>query len=246
LKEAALNSQEIPAFRDLTKLVTWLKITLGVYALASLADAYSSWLQIRLLQALADGVDVSDAAATANDLREVLVNLCHFVMFLATAILFLRWSYLTKKNAAALGAQGLEFSPRWSVGSYFVPIVTLWKPYQALRESFQASHPEFHDNWLNAPSPPLLPVWWTLWIINSIAGQIVLRTSLNAKSVPELLNASWINLWSCIPEVALVPVVWALVGTMQRWQSAKHRAPPDGSRLVPPALVEPPAHPARN
>ena len=219
-----MNSQAVPAFKDLTTLVRRLKVALCAFGFASLLLGYSSWLQIRMLQSVAGGAEITEEAATANDLREFAVDLLHVVMFLVTAILFLRWTYLTKRNAAALGAQGLEFSPRWSVGSYFVPIVTLWKPFQALSETFRASHPVFRDNWLSAPTPRLLPVWWTLWIINSIAGQVLVRMSLDAKTPPELLNASWVNLWSTIPTVALVPVVWLLSTTLQRWQTGKYRA----------------------
>jgi hypothetical protein len=47
--------------------------------------------------------------------------------YFLTSVLFLRWTYLVKKNAMALGASYLEFdfSAGWSVGYYFVPLANL-------------------------------------------------------------------------------------------------------------------------
>jgi hypothetical protein len=52
--------------------------------------------------------------------------LCFLAYFL-TSVLFLRWTYLVKKNAMALGESYLEFdfSAGWSVGYYFVPLANL-------------------------------------------------------------------------------------------------------------------------
>lgn len=75
---------------------------------------------------------------------------------------------LSNRNARALGATGMELTPGWAIGWYFVPVATLWKCYQALKEAFKASHPDFADNWREAPRPSILPRWWTLWVIATL------------------------------------------------------------------------------
>lgn len=217
----AIRPLEIPAFRDLAALVKWLKFALVAFLLATMINAYSNWLQIVLLVEAQHGARVAANVAAANDFRQRSVGFIYFLAYLATAIVFLRWTFLTKRNAIALRAHGLAFSPGWAVGWYFVPIFTLWKPYQALKETYQASHPEFLDNWSVAPYPKLLSLWWAIWIITCLVGQLILRGSLLRQNVAELLATTWVNFLSTLLDIALVGVVWVLISTLQKWQTAK-------------------------
>ena len=37
-------------------------------------------------------------------------------------------------QCAGFGAQGMQVSPAWAVGGFFVPIIHLFLPYQAVKE----------------------------------------------------------------------------------------------------------------
>jgi hypothetical protein len=60
-------------------------------------------------------------------------------LILAAEVLFLLWQYRAAKTARALGYPARR-SPGWGVGSYFVPVVNLWMPYQALRDCLPVGH----------------------------------------------------------------------------------------------------------
>jgi hypothetical protein len=222
----APQREEAEGFRDLTGLVWWLTIALAALALIELVQVVSLWLQIRLLNGAQSGVGITHEAALANDRREGFLSIIYLLAYFLTSILFLRWTYLVKKNAMALGASYLEFdfSPGWSVGYYFVPFVNLVAPYKALRETFQASHPEFRPDtqrleWSSAPK--LLPLWWALWLVDGFLGQGIFQYSLHARTLPQLLNMSWAHFAAAILELPLIAVVWVLVSTMLRWQTAR-------------------------
>lgn len=51
-----------------------------------------------------------------------------------------------------------------------MPILNLFRPYQAMREVWMASH--FRGNWHGEPTPALLIAWWALWIITNILGNL--------------------------------------------------------------------------
>jgi hypothetical protein len=53
------------------------------------------------------------------------VTLLYLLTFSVTAILFLRWTYLIKKNVLTLSSSKQAVSPGWSVGYYFIPVLTL-------------------------------------------------------------------------------------------------------------------------
>jgi Domain of unknown function (DUF4328) len=183
----ALQREQIEGFRDLAGLVRWLKIALAALALIELAHAVSLWLQIGLLSGAQSGGRITHETALANDGREGLLSILYVLAYFLTSVLFLRWTYLVKKNAMALGASYLEFdfSPGWSVGYYFVPLANLVAPYRALKETFQASHPEFrpHAQRLEWSDPPkLLPLWWALWLANGFLAQGIFEYSVSVPS----------------------------------------------------------------
>ncbi|AZR58892.1 DUF4328 domain-containing protein [Eikenella corrodens] len=75
-------------------------------------------------------------------------------LLLCSGLVFLCWLYRAACNARALGAQGMQVSPAWAVGGFFVPIIHLFLPYQAVKEI-----------WVNGPvdSEPdsiWLKIWW--------------------------------------------------------------------------------------
>jgi hypothetical protein len=210
-------------FRDLSGLTAVLKASLGVYMAIAAIGLWSGWLEIEILQRAASGVSVSEAEASASDSRQAVLGGLYLLVFVATGVLFLRWTYLANRNARSLGVTGMQFTPGWAVGWYFVPVATLWKPYQALKETFKASHPDFVQDWRHAPHPGILPLWWTLWIISNFVGQAVFRSALRADTVDQLLASSWITFASDALDLPLGIVAIAVVAKLQTWQSEKHR-----------------------
>lgn len=99
---------------------------------------------------------------------EIVLAVVFAVTFLTGLILALRWIYLANANAHALGAEGMRFTPGWTVGWYFVPIASLWKPYQAMKETWQASAAK--TDWRAVRVPRLLPWWWACWLLSTSIG----------------------------------------------------------------------------
>ncbi len=208
---------ETKNFRDLTGLSTLLKGSLVVYMALAAIGLWSGWLEIELLQRVQGGSVVTEAEAAANDSRQALIAGLRIAIFLVTALIFLRWTYLSNRNARILGATDMEFTPGWAVGWYFVPIAFLWKPYQALKEIFKASHPDYAEDWRQAPHPGILPLWWTLWILSTFVDQAVFRTALRAETIDYLLVSSWLTFVSDALSLPLGIVVIVLVSKLQEW-----------------------------
>jgi len=59
----------------------------------------------------------------------------------ALAVAFLVWVHRVVKNLPALGAHHMSYTPGWAVASFFIPIVCLYAPYQAIQEAWRASEP---------------------------------------------------------------------------------------------------------
>ncbi len=209
-------------YRDLSGLATILRFCLVVYMLLALIGLWSGWQQVSLLQRASSGDFISEEEAHENDARQAGIGILQFFEFIITSIIFLRWKFLSNRNVRSFGAEGMEYTPGWSVGWYFIPIVALWKPYQAMREIFKAAHPDFEEDWQQAPHPGILPLWWALWVISNFAAQLSLRLSMRGETITELLMASWANLFSDLIDLPLAVVAIAVVATLTEWQSEKY------------------------
>lgn len=210
-----------PQFRDPTTLCTVLKALLYLGAFMAVVCLISDTMELLMLLRVQAGEYVSEDEALFNDLRQLLVVLAYLPLYIVTAVVFLRWVYVSNKNAHALGAPEMKHTPGWSVGWFFIPIANLWKPYQAVKETYQASHPGYYEDWQNAPAPALLPAWWALWIITSILGQASFRVAMAGDTVELWMASAGLAIATETLDVPLNLIVIALVSQMQRYQLEK-------------------------
>jgi hypothetical protein len=94
---------------------------------------------------------------------------------LAAMVLVGCWTYRVSANAHTLSDE-LTITPGWAVGWHFIPIANLFKPFQAIKEAWMASH---HRDWNGGPTPPLLAWWWGLWIVTNMLANISFRLQLS-------------------------------------------------------------------
>ncbi|MGC4014180.1 MAG: DUF4328 domain-containing protein [Luteolibacter sp.] len=96
------------------------------------------------------------------------------LMFLATIVTFLMWTYRCAVNARRLEYNRMNTAPWLAVVSYFIPIYHLFGPCLALREVVSITYR--HTNRRSVKG--LLLHWWLGWIGCNISSQIVTNTEL--------------------------------------------------------------------
>jgi len=185
----------------LTKVAIW---SLYLNMLCTTVSAISSYLQYDLLVGFTEGrfnesiiVQISET----NDNREQIIGVITLVSYFICVVVIGRWIFVSSKITHLSGADNLTISPGWSVGWYFVPILSLWKPYQAFKQIYQVSI-QIVD-WRNVSVPVSLKWWWGLWIFNSLVGQIQFRVSMGDSSIETLKLVS-------LSYVLMLPVVLLL------------------------------------
>lgn len=228
-----LESQTTIEFRDLTDFVKWLKIALAALAIMSLTSAYTNWLQLGSPAEIHGGGSSSQDLTDLNDVRGSVVSFVYSLTSVVTAILFLRWTYLAKRNVLALGSTNQRISPGWSVGYYFIPILNLWKPYQALKEAFEGSHPNSQYTRNERSRPALMPLWWILWLVSSTLGD-----ASSGSYNPHLV--AWSGALANLIELPLIAVVWILISMMLDWQTTKSETSREPLSSQPPVIAKEP------
>jgi len=206
---------ELGGFRDPTQVTTWLKYLLYGYVVAVALMIGSDLLQLQLLSDFKAG-RVSLTAVAANDDRQRAVAFLQLGVLACTVVVFGIWIYRANFNARELGATGMRFSPGWAVGWYFIPIAFLWKPYQAMKEIWQASKNPLA--WQKVPRGSILPWWWTFWIAGCLMGKVTLPSTLGARTVDGLIAATTISLVNGVVDIIAALLAAALVNEVTSMQ----------------------------
>ncbi|CAM3944037.1 MULTISPECIES: DUF4328 domain-containing protein [Shewanella] len=201
-------SGNIFKFKDARRLTQWVRYLLYAQILVALIAISSNYLEYQLLMDYESGAYLSEEQAVAdgdaNDQRQLGVAGLYFVVFIVSGIMILKWIYRANFNARQLGAKEMTFTPGWSVGYFFIPVLSLWKPYQAMNEIWQASHDP--ENWSLNGFNSSVSLWWLLWIVSNILGQAVYRFADRAEELQDFINA---NLVSQISEVVSILLAFA-------------------------------------
>ncbi|MFQ5418567.1 MAG: DUF4328 domain-containing protein [Myxococcota bacterium] len=121
---------------------------------------------MRLLSRRAMGVAVGANERAAHYVVADVAIKIQITLLFATGIAFVTWLYRARANLRAFGTRHLRFSRNWAVFGFVIPIVNLVRPYQVVREVWQASDPSTTepDGWMSIKPPLLVQAWWATFV----------------------------------------------------------------------------------
>ncbi len=211
-KARAMTENPMAVYKNAGGLTNAVKVFLTLEILMTLAVIVSGYMAYGTLVDIQNDAFASDAqmqsVATASDLREMIIGLARAGIAIISLIVFLVWVHRANYNVRQLGADGMDISPGWSVGWFFIPIANLWKPYQAMQQLWQASHTP--TNWRNE-STGMVSLWWAAWLISSFAGNFASRMYMRAEEIDELLSANLLVQGSDVLSLASTLITFMLV-----------------------------------
>lgn len=135
---------------------------------------------------------------------------CQLGIRILAMIVFGRWIYVAGTNLVAVGTDDLEFSPGARNWWFAVPFANFFKPYQGMRELWNASRGALPHN----GDTPLLAAWWACWLLNAVAGNVARLFGESTEAALPILYAS------TVVGTALAATAIAIVLGIARGQSA--------------------------
>jgi hypothetical protein len=124
-------------------------------------------------------------------------------IMIGLATLFSIFFYRANSTLRACGVRGLEYTPGWAAGWFYVPLANLVLPHAVASELWRASEPLAADDrieargWTKAPVPRFVHIWWILFVAALVSDR--------AAAVAEKLDASW---GTSVPFLALQLCLW--------------------------------------
>jgi hypothetical protein len=213
-----------PGFRPLSPLAQVLSVIFVAMALVSVASAASSAATAGVMERVLSHSEVSAAEIKGTDLRAVLLAGADAIAALAGVVVFCFFMARANRNARALRPDArMEFSPRWSAGVFFVPIVNLYKPYQAMKEIWQASQRDDDPQvpWNASDVPGLVGWWWGAYLASTIAGAVSSSFARDAHDPAAVITSAWISVVSDSLTVVSALLALLLVRQLARLQDGR-------------------------
>jgi hypothetical protein len=185
---------KIIRYKTITGLAQLVQLMFLISALVAVASIISEFMQANLLIKALHGKYVTMAQALANDDRQAIIGWITFGVYIISAIIFLIWVYRANKNLHAFKNPTLRFSPGWAVGWWFVPIMSLFRPYQVVNEIKKASNPDIDasiHSVVTLTASPIVGIWWAFFLTSHYIGWFAFRYILRDDTINDLLNATY-------------------------------------------------------
>jgi hypothetical protein len=187
-----------------------LSVSLAVVQVASWATSWSA--SATLVRLAESGTDVLAAPLFTYD----LVNLALLPTVIGTYVVACLWLQRARSNAELASPEWPHARRRiWVWLGWWVPVVSLWFPFQVTRDVRSAS--------LRDRSSGLLGLWWTGWLLFALGTQVAARLA-PIEGVPDADSARLLP-WAetvatagmLLALVLWVRVVREVTAAQQRW-----------------------------
>jgi hypothetical protein len=180
--------------------ITLIWICLIVY----LFSFFSSFLQYRLLTQISIGIQIADDILEQNDVREQLIMLVTFIVNIISAVTFIQWFRRAYFNLHSL-VPNLTFTEGWAAGSWFVPMISFFRPFQIMVELYNKTIEKLEERKLIENQNfdiSFLKLWWALWILVFV---IDLKRLVISRSdmIDSLKQNTIIDMFQCLVYIPL-------------------------------------------
>ncbi|MDB5470913.1 MAG: hypothetical protein JWR84_2473 [Caulobacter sp.] len=146
--------------------------------------AFSALLGLMLLAqvfGIAEVIPLDETVdLTPGQLAFSLTAMAYIGFIFVRMLIVLRWFWRANKNARALSS-GIETTPGWAWGFFFIPLMNLWRPFQTMEEIWASS--QSPHNWRTVETPVLMRWWWGVWLLSNMADNLAGRFMDKADSL---------------------------------------------------------------
>ncbi len=144
------------------------------------------------------------------------IAIAYTICFVLSVIFVSMFLHRAQSNLHRADMDGLEFTPGWAVGWYFIPFANLVKPFQAMRELWNKSTGRFDRE--DAITPGYMGIWWGAWLGGNFLANISFRLSSSMDLNTYLLSIQ-IGAVSDVLIIAAAAMLLRLMGDITRGQS---------------------------
>jgi len=208
----AAGQYPVPVVHNsIAKLATATQVLLVASGVVSIAVIGVESFGIASINAFLGGDNTAEDWFDVYDESSLGVSALSVLLFISTGVLWLLWQYRVAQQFSSQTRR----SPGWHVGSWFIPFINLWFPYQNLSDLWRA---------VGRTRPSWQILWWLLWLSNGLLAQVWVSVDTSAEDLETLRVSMWVNLSSEVTLLVATPMAWLIIrritqGAVQRFSS---------------------------
>ncbi len=187
-----------------SRAITWLWISIVVHGFSIIADLF----YYANLKAIKEYGNIHSSSLESVGVLLFVVGIAIFIVGIISAITFIEWFRRAYFNLHVL-VHNLSHTEGWAAGSWFVPLINLYRPYQIMEELYVETENFLKNNdeqYTPQTSTRFLGWWWMTFLLSNILSYISLRVVSNAHSIGALVASNVLSLMSAfigIPSLLL-------------------------------------------
>jgi uncharacterized protein DUF4328 len=146
-------------------------VLIGLAVLTSIASTWSDWFSSGVVADYLDDVaGVTEADLATADSVAALTGLSDSAAVLAAGVVFIVWLSFARRNSEILyGKAGHRRTTAWVGWAWFIPVVSLWFPYQVVQDVYRPS---------TRLSGTVVRWWWAAFATKLFLGGVFTRLYL--------------------------------------------------------------------
>ncbi|MEI6346473.1 MAG: DUF4328 domain-containing protein [Bacteroidota bacterium] len=178
-----VSTSEISNTESNIKFAKIASTAVGLVLLMDIVKIISLKIQYDIFSGATSG-SLTNEIISSNNFRQLMITLVYLFINLLSAIAFIFWFHRAYDNLHKR-ILNCEFDVGWAIGSWFVPILSLFRPYNIMSELVEKTNIiltfrgiEHRKKWFN------IGLWWTFRVITHI---ISFRLGYISTSINEII-----------------------------------------------------------
>ncbi|HEX6847042.1 MAG TPA: DUF4328 domain-containing protein [Chitinophagaceae bacterium] len=189
--------------------IFWIMLGVVIVNLAALA-----WRYILLTDVKSDPDNIDINTINISDKLVIFAGIVDFIIIILSIIFFIMWFRRAYYNLHQLPWHNARHTEGWAAGSWFVPVVWWWWPYQIMMDIWKGTQYAVKERLGNPQSASIVGWWWALHIITSIYDNISTRIGWNAEeNLDSLITSTKVDF---VGEILTIPAILITVALIQR------------------------------
>jgi len=189
--------------------IFWIMLGTTIVNMGALAWRY---FLLNDVQANPDDIDLD--MINASDTLVLAINVAHLIVIILSIVFFIMWFRRAYYNLHMLPWHNARYTEGWAAGSWFVPIINLWWPYQIMMDIWRGTQYALKERLGEPRSAAIVGWWWALHLITSFYNNISARIGWNAEDdIDSLLISTKVDF---IGEILAIPAIILTIRLIQR------------------------------
>jgi hypothetical protein len=161
--------------------------------------------------------------ATADDPLIALsdrLGLLLYGAFVATAIAFITWLYIARKNLDRWRIRALRWGPGWAIGAWILPLANLVLPAVVVNTVVRGSRTPSDEVRAPRHGSVLIWLWWLTYLAAGVGSLVFASRTFNETDSIGTIAAY--DAAGTVPDILAATLAIAVVGWVTRLQSRRH------------------------